>query len=154
LVARHDAVNGDPFLVAGGIDPLAEIKGRADFFDRAAEGVATLAREDGAEGVDGDEDGDNFVVDAAGPGDRAVHRGEEGAEDADEKKLLENNPAAPERIPRFAEDGQTGEEEYAESREREGAVDHPTGVALDRRQIDRQAEDHGLGGKEAGHAEA
>ena len=41
-------------------------------------------------------------------------------------------PATPERIPRFAEDGQTGEEEYAESREREGAVDHPTGVAFDR----------------------
>jgi hypothetical protein len=68
--------------------------------------------------------------------------------------LLENNPATPERIPRFAEDGQTGEEEDAESREGEGAVEDPARVAFDRRHVDREAENHGLGGEESGHAEA
>ena len=154
LVAGRDAVDGDTFPVAVGVDPLAKIEGRADFFDRAAEGIAALAREDRAEGVDGDQDGDNFVVDPAGAGDRAVDRGEESTDDAEEEKLLENNPSAPERGPRLAKNGQTGEEEHTEGRKGEGPVDHPAGVALDRRHVDREAENHGLGGEESGHTEA
>ena len=140
--------------MAVGVDPLAKIEGGADFFDRAADGIAALAREDGAEGVDGDQDGDNFVVDPAGAGDRALDRGEESADDADKKKLLENNPPVPERGPRLAENGQTGEKEYAEGRKGKGPVNHPAGIALDRRHVDREAENHGLGGEESGHAEA
>ena len=154
MIAGHDAVDGDTFPVTAGIDPLAKIEGGADFFDRAPEGIAALAREDRAEGVDGDQDGDNFVVNPAGAGDRALDRGEKSADDADKKKLLENNPPVPERGPRLAENGQTGEKEDAEGRKGKGPVDHPAGIALDRRHVDREAENHGLGGEESGHTEA
>ena len=67
--------------------------------------VAALAGDDRAEGVDGDKDGDHFVVDAAGSGERTVHRGEERAEDSNEEELLEDDLALAEGIPRFAQDG-------------------------------------------------
>ena len=85
--------------MTGGVDALAKIEGCADFFDGTPQDVAALAREDGAEGVDGDQNGDHFVIDAACSGERAVHRGKKRAEDADEKKLFEDDPAVTERVP-------------------------------------------------------
>ena len=100
------------------------------------------------------EDGDDFVVDAAGACQRAVHRGEKRAEDADEEELFEDNFAAAERVPRFAQDGEAGEEEDADGGKSERAVENPAGSAFDRREVDGEAENHGLRGEESCHADA
>ena len=154
FIARNNAVHRDPFAMAGGIDALAGVEGSADFLDGAAQGVAALTREDGAEGVDGHKNGNDFVVNAACSGQRALHRGEKGTDDANEEKLFEDDLAALQRVPRFAQDGQTGKQEYADRGERQRAVENPACIALHRRHVDREAEDHGLRGEEAGHADA
>ena len=154
LVARRDAIDGDAFAVAGGVDAFAKIEGGADFFDGTAEGIAALSGEDRAERVNGDEDGDDLVVDGAGRGERAMHGGKECAEDAEEKELLEDDASVAEGVPRFAQDGETSEKKNTEGGEGEGAVDDPAGLAGDGREVDGEAEDHGLRGEKPGHAEA
>ena len=154
MVTGNNAIDRDPFAMTRRIDALAYIESRTDFLYRAAQCVAALTREDGAEGVDSHQHGDDFVVNTARAGQRAMHRGEECADDADEEKLLEDNSPAAQRVPRLAQNGQPGEKEDAERGECERTVNDPVRCAGDRRQIDREAENHGLRGEEPGHADA
>ena len=154
LVARRDLVHRHRLAFPAASHPLAGVERCAQPQDRVAQRIPPPPRQQGAERVDGYQHGHNLVVDVAASGEGAVHRSGESADHAGEKKLLEDDAPAPGCSPRFAQDGQAGQQEHADRRERQRPVDDPARRAGDGRQVHREGEDHRLPGQQSRQPES
>lgn len=117
---------------------------------RVQRGRTSAVAEDAAESVDRQQDGHDLVIDMARAREGGLKRGGKGAEDTGQKKLLEDDAAAPGRADGGPQQRKADEKENKDRRGGEGRMQDQARAAFRRREIHREAEDHGLRSDQAG----